>query len=62
MSWVRPSVVPVPVAVTVAWTSESLQRLEILPVYVAFNAKDLEVEEVAAVGGVVFVAAGLVVV
>jgi len=59
---VRPSVVPVPVAVTVACTSESLQRLEILPVYVAFNVKDLEVEEVAAAGGVVFVAAGLVVV
>lgn len=54
-SWVNPSVAPVPVAVTaVACTSESLQSIEIFPVYVALMLKDFEVG--AAVVG--FVAMG----
>ncbi len=59
VSWVRPKVVPVPVAVTeVAVTLESVQSIAILPVYVAFNVNDFEG---LVTGGVVFLTTGFVV-
>ena len=58
VSWVRPSVVPVPVAVIdVVLTLESVQSMAIFPVYVALRVNDFALFDVVA-----FAAAGLVVV